>query len=62
MFNAKTNDNYQEQYVAQTGPLLGMSLVINLNQSTYINGGQTQQAGARLVVHPITQGKKIRAS
>ena len=61
MFNAKTNDNYQEQYVAQTGPLLGMSLVINLNQSTYTNGGQTQQAGARLVVHPITQGKKFRA-
>ena len=38
-----------------TGPRFGLSLVMNINQETYMTGGQTRQAGARLVVHEIGQ-------
>ena len=53
--DSKTGSSYETQYLAQTGPLLGLSLVINLDQQDYINGGQTEQAGARLVIHPNAQ-------
>ena len=34
-----------------TGPTFGLSLVLNLEQINYMRGGQTKQAGARMVVH-----------
>ena len=55
IFNSMINSSYEKQYVSQTGPLLGLSLVIKLDQQNYINGGQTEQAGARLVIHPYAQ-------
>ena len=54
-----TGSSYRTQYLAQTGPLLGLSLVINLDQKNYTNGGQTEQAGARLVIHPYAQSNTL---
>ena len=45
--------------MSQTGPLLGLSMVVQLDQKNYMNGGQTEQAGARLVIHPNAQGYKV---
>ena len=59
IFNFKDSDSYEKQYVSQTGPLLGLSLVIKLDQQNYIKGGQTEQAGARLVIHPYAQSNAI---
>ena len=56
--NAK--DKKPDQFLAQTGPLLGLTLVVSLDQLFYMNGGQTQQAGARLVIHQNTQSKQRR--
>ena len=35
---------------ALTGPAYGLQLVLNLDQKNYMNGGQSKQAGARLVI------------
>ena len=61
-FNSKSNPDYEENYVAQTGPLMGLTLVVGLNQKYYMNGGQSQQAGARLVVHLNSEGTMPRNS
>ena len=55
-FNSNSNPDYEEKYVAQTGPLMGLTLVIGLNQKYYMNGGQSHQAGARLAVHLNSEG------
>ena len=60
VFNAQRSASYEKKYVAQTGPLLGLTLVIGLDQDDYINGGRTEQAGARLVIHPNAQGYKLQ--
>ena len=56
-FNSKLDAKEKKpvQYLGQTGPLLGLTLVVSLDQMFYMNGGQTQQAGARLVIHQNTQ-------
>ena len=55
-FNAKINEGDLERTLSQTGPLLGLALVIGLEQNNYMNGGQSKQAGARLIIHQNSQG------
>ncbi|TRY80052.1 hypothetical protein TCAL_06774 [Tigriopus californicus] len=36
---------------SMSGPSFGLTLVLNLNQTNYMQRGQTTQAGARMVIH-----------
>ena len=54
-FNTGDNDEHDEESgkrtSVQTGPLMGHSVVLQLNQKSYMTTGISEQAGARLVVH-----------
>ena len=53
-FNSAINDEDPlggSRVASMTGPNFGLDLIININQDNYMFGGQTRQAGARLVVH-----------
>ena len=51
MFNSKLNrDNDARagrRKSSQTGPFLGLQIVLNIEQSNYMKKGQSEQAGAR---------------
>jgi hypothetical protein len=40
-----------ERISSMTGPFFGLSVILNLEQRWYMNGGESKQAGARLTVH-----------
>ena len=40
-----------KRHSSMTGPFFGLSLILNIEQSSYIGQGFTKQAGARAVIH-----------
>ena len=55
VFNTALNPNDSFgglRVTSLTGPAFGLSMVISLEQHNYMRGGQSKQAGARMVVHP----------
>ena len=51
MFNSKLNRDNDgragRRKSSQTGPFLGLQIVLNIEQSNYMKKGQSEQAGAR---------------
>ena len=50
--SAMTDDDNGGQRVASlTGPTFGLEMILNIEQSKYMENGLTKQAGARVAIH-----------